>query len=207
MIVELQDVHRSYRLRAETIHAVVDANLRLDGGTVTGLVGPSGSGKTTLINLMIGWDVPDRGRVLHDDGDWSDWSGVSVVPQGLGLLTELSIAENITLPVRLGNAQKHPLDHLVGELGIEGLEDRLPDETSLGEQQRTAVARAVVCQPKLLVADEPTAHQDEDNADIVARFLRQAALDGAAVLIATHDEGILRHVDRVVSMTDGHLTT
>ena len=201
--LRLDHVSRRYRLRAETVHAVRNVSLSLASGTVTGLMGPSGSGKTTLINLIVGWERPDEGVVLKDASVGDDWRGIAVVPQSLGLLEELSLAENVQLPVRLGNASRVSVDDLMREVGLDHLAHRTPDEVSLGEQQRAAVARALVSQPAVLVADEPTSHQDEANAMMVARMLRAAAGWGSAVLIATHDERILAVADAVVRLADG----
>lgn len=204
-LVRLEGVHRRYRLRAETIHAVDDVSLTLRHGTIVGLVGPSGSGKTTLINLIVGWEQPDEGVVLRDASIGGDWSSLAVVPQTLGLIPELTLAENVGLPARLGNRQVRSPSDLMADIGLDGLAMRLPDEASLGEQQRTAVVRALVAAPAVLVADEPTSHQDEANALNVARMLRDAADTGSAVLIATHDERILAGVDEVIRIVDGRL--
>jgi putative ABC transport system ATP-binding protein len=204
-LIALDGVHRRFRLKAETINAVEGVSLTLRRGVVTGLVGPSGSGKTTLINLVIGWEHPDAGTVTTDPAVVDDWHSISVVPQSLGLLAELSLAENVGLPARLGNPQGRTPDALLRSLGLEGLGDRLPHETSLGEQQRTAVARALATDPLVLVADEPTSHQDETNVAIVARMLRDAADGGAAVLVATHDERLLDIADEVLHIENGSI--
>ncbi len=203
--ITLDAVHRYFRLKAETIHAVNGVSLKVRSGAVTGLVGPSGSGKTTLINVVIGWEQPDDGSVVRDPGMADDWHSIAVVPQALGLLAELSLAENIGLPARLGNAEDRTPAALLLAFGLEGLGDRMPHEASLGEQQRTAVARALATDPLVLVADEPTSHQDEANVAIVARMLRQAADDGAAVLVATHDDRLLEIADEVHYMENGSI--
>jgi len=205
-VVELTGVSRTYRSRAEDVPAVVAASLELDAGSLTALVGPSGSGKSTLINLIVGWELPDEGAVhTHPDvGD--DWDSVAVVPQGLGLLAELTIAENIRLPAVLGNSAVLDFDELCESLGLTHLRDQLPEAVSLGEHQRAAVARALLPQPTLLVADEPTAHQDEENTLLVAELMRGAAAAGSAVLVATHDPRLLASADVVVEILDGRLT-
>lgn len=203
--VELEGVHRRYRSRTETVHAVNGVSFILRRGALTGLVGPSGSGKTTLINLIAGWERPDAGAVHRDPAIGDDWHGLAVVPQNIGLLSELTIEENISLPIRLGNASPVDPHTLMAEIGVGGLEGRMPDETSLGEQQRAAVARALVADPVVLVADEPTSHQDEGNALVVAGMLRRAAASGTAVLIATHDERILAEADEVIRIESGRV--
>lgn len=206
-VVELTNVSRTYRSRAEDVTAVVAASLELRAGLVTALVGPSGSGKSTLINLIVGWETPDEGEVRTHPDVGDDWDSVAVVPQGLGLLAELTLAENIRLPAVLGNSVALDIDELCESLGLAHLRDQLPESVSLGEHQRAAVARALLPQPTLLVADEPTAHQDEENTLLVAELMRSAAASGSAVLIATHDARVLSSADVVIEILDGRLTT
>ncbi len=202
--LELRHVSRFYRLRGEVVAATVDASLVVEPGEVIGIVGPSGSGKTTLLNLVIGWESPDEGVVVRSS-DHATWSGLAVVPQAIGLLDELNVVENIELPARLGNHQFEAAETVLEHLDMAGLGGRLIDELSMGEQQRVAVARALAYRPRLLVADEPTAHLDERRAITVARRLAALAGSGSAVLIATHDRRILGDCHRVLTMRDGHL--
>jgi ABC-type lipoprotein export system ATPase subunit len=203
--ISLRSVHRRYQRGPETVHALTDVSFELAAGTIVGLIGPSGSGKTTLLHLIIGWDHPTEGTVERDASVADDWSGLAVVPQGLGLLPELTLAENVELPGRLGNAAAVTTKALFTSLGLDGLADRRSDEASLGEQQRVAVARAVVGGPAVLIADEPTAHQDEVNAARVVERLVATARAGSAVLVATHDDRLLPAVDLVLRLEDGHL--
>jgi len=196
---------KRYRRGREVVTAVDEASFELCSGVLTALVGPSGSGKTTLLNLLVGGDEPDEGRVVGttDDPDWND---LAVVPQALGLLPELTMGENVDLPRRLGAADTRPAADVMGLLGLGELADRAPVETSLGEQQRAAVARALVTTPALLVADEPTSHQDDANARrVVAAFVESAAA-GSCVLLATHDHRVLEECGRVLRMRDGVVT-
>lgn len=209
-VLRLRSVTKRYESAAETLVAVADATLTVHAGEVVGLAGPSGSGKTTLLNLVIGWDDPDEGLVERRDDVTVGWSGLAVVPQELGLLPELTVRQNVELARRLGRnpagRELDAVDDLLAELGLAELSNRLPGELSLGEQQRTAVARAVACSPTLLVADEPTAHQDELRSDMVIGALARSAARGGAVLIATHDDRVLADVTRVVRILDGHVT-
>ena len=177
-------------------------------GEVVALVGRSGSGKTTLLNIAAGWEVPDEGEVERPGGGDPTWSDVAVVPQHLGLMDELSVRENIEYPVRLAGesaARRDLVDDLLEQLGLSALQRRSPRETSLGEQQRIAVARAVVLAPALIVADEPTAHQDAGWGAAVLRTLGEASLAGSCCVVATHDADVLGAVDRTVRMSDGRL--
>jgi putative ABC transport system ATP-binding protein len=170
---------------------------------LTALIGPSGSGKTTLVNLIVGWEDPDSGEVLM--ASRSHWSDIAVVPQGIGLIDDLTIQENIDLPLRLGTPGRATAAELMERLGLSELGHRRPYEISLGEQQRAAIARAMVGQPRVLIADEPTAHQDEANADRIFSMLERAAAAGSGVIIATHETRLIERADRVIRMDDGSL--
>lgn len=205
-LVSVEHVTRRHRRGREQVTAVDDASFELAAGELTGLIGPSGSGKTTLLNILVGGDEPDEGHVsgLSTDPAWSE---LAVVPQALGLLPELTIEENIDLPRRLGTAPDGDVRTVMDRLGIAALADRSPDEVSLGEQQRAAVARALVASPRLLVADEPTSHQDELNVERVTAALRAMAEGGSAVFVATHDPRVMEQCDRVLRMRDGIVTS
>jgi putative ABC transport system ATP-binding protein len=205
------NVSKTYVRGDETIHALDGINLTLASGEMVGLVGRSGSGKTTLLNVIAGWERPDVGVVERIDGAGGvpGWDELAVVPQKLGLLEELTVRENVEYPARLTNRLdelRPAIDDLLEGLGIAHLERRYPKETSLGEQQRTAVARAVVLGPRLLLADEPTGHQDAVSADRVMEVFARAASSGTACLIATHNEALVPRLDRALHMSDGHLT-
>lgn len=205
VVASLVEVTKRFRRGSETVTAVDGVTLQLCAGEVVALVGPSGSGKTTLINLIVGGDDPDSGTI--DTPSHADWAQLAIVPQTLGLLPELTMGENVAFPRRLG--KRGGLDAIAAMelLGVAGLHDRPPEETSLGEQQRAAVARALVTSPALLVADEPTSHQDEANTDRVADALVAAAAVGSCVFVATHDSRLLDRCDRVFEMRDGRVTT
>jgi len=204
-VARLDGVSRCFRSRAESVVAVEDLSLDLRRGELVALVGPSGSGKTTALNLLLGWERPDAGRVERSYDPRGGWAVQAVVPQDLGLLGELTVRENVTIASRLCGAAARPVDELLAAVGLSALADRLPRELSVGEQQRCAVARAVSCTPTLLAADEPTAHQDERHADMVMDVLAGVAAAGGAVLVLTHDTRLMDAVDRVVTILDGRL--
>jgi putative ABC transport system ATP-binding protein len=210
-LLSARSLVKSYRRGPEEVHALAGATFDLFPGEVVALIGPSGSGKTTLLNLIVGWEDAESGSI-----EWSGqhvpaanrlWNDLSIVPQRLGLIEELSVAENICLPLRLGQraVAEDQAQHLMDDLGLAQFADRVPTEISLGEQQRTGLARALVCAPRLLLADEPTGHQDAVWGRGVLRTLRRAADGGTTSLIATHNEEVLKYVDRILSIKDGHL--
>jgi putative ABC transport system ATP-binding protein len=206
-LVALRSASRWFRATAGPVKAVDAVSLEVRAGETLGLAGPSGSGKTTLLNLIVGWEQPDAGTIERGVDLAGGWTSVAVVPQELGLVPELTAAQNVALAARLGRGSAWSVEELFAALDLSGLADRLPEELSVGEQQRTAVARAVICAPRFLVADEPTAHQDERHADQVMEVLAATTTRGGAVLVATHDDRVLARVERVLHLLDGRLTT
>jgi putative ABC transport system ATP-binding protein len=202
VVVGAEGLTKRFRRGREVVTAVEHATFELASGVLTALVGPSGSGKTTLLNLLVRGDDPDEGRVVGVP-DRPDWSQLALVPQALGLLPELTVGENVDLPRRLGAVDTRPARDVMDRLGVAELFDRAPGEVSLGEQQRTAVARALVTAPALVVADEPTSHQDDANARRVIAALVDSAGAGSCVLVATHDRRVLEVCGRVLRMRDG----
>lgn len=207
--MRLERCGKVYRRGAEVVAALRDVDLVLGAGELVALLGPSGSGKTTLLNLLAGWEQPDSGRVVWSGatGAAPGWSRLAVVPQRLGLLEELTVGENVALPALLahGDAVAGRAEALLAQLGLEGLADRLPDEVSLGEQQRAAVARALVLDPPLVLLDEPTGHQDEQSAKAVLDLLQRARDGGTTCLLATHAPEVRDIADRTVTLADGRI--
>lgn len=201
------DVTKTYRRGPELIRAVDGVSLGFPAGAVSLLTGPSGSGKTTLLNLLAGWEAPDRGAVLWDGSVRRTppaWSDLAIVPQRLGLLAELTVAENVGLADRIAG---RPHDHagLLAALGLGELAAAFPEELSVGQQQRAAIARALAAGAGAVLADEPTSSQDEANAHVVLGALRAAATAGAAVVVASHDPISPDYADAVAVMEDGRV--
>jgi putative ABC transport system ATP-binding protein len=210
-VLRVDDVAKTYRRGGDVVHAVDGVSLDLREGELVGLIGRSGSGKTTLLNLVAGWERADRGRIerrASRDGASPRWDELAVVPQKLGLVDELSVRENVAFPAKLGGSSDEHTDRveeLLEAFGLAELADRRPAETSVGEQQRTAIARALLLRPAILVADEPTGHQDRGWTDRVLAGLRDACDAGTACLLATHDEMASRFLDRSLTIRDGRL--
>jgi ABC-type lipoprotein export system ATPase subunit len=213
-LLEARGLDRTYRRGAERVHALRGIDLALYPGELVALVGPSGSGKSSLLGVLAGWEPPDTGELAWAASPGREapgWSELATVPQALGLLDDLTVRENVALPVRLGLGRRRAAggrtEELLGLFGLAELADRSPSETSLGQQQRAAVARALVVGPQLVLADEPSAHQDAAWVHDVFAALRQVVHDrGAACLVATHDPDALAFADRVLHLADGELT-
>ncbi len=208
-VLQLEGVTKTYGRGDEAVHALRHIDFTAASGEIVELVGRSGSGKTSLLNVAVGWQRADAGTVTAPGGAAPTWADVAVLPQRLGLMDELTVGENVEYPARLAGRleeRRALVQDLLEVLGLSLLRNRHPKETSLGEQQRTALARALVLGPRLLVADEPTAHQDARWAQTMFSLLGDAAaVTGSCCVIATHDSSFTAHVDRTVAMADGRI--
>jgi putative ABC transport system ATP-binding protein len=211
-------LRKSFATPAATATVLDGVDLAVGSGEIVALGGRSGSGKTVLLTVVAGWERPDDGRIELLQGDETDvgagangaepaWRDLAVVPQSLGLLDELTVEENILLPRRL-DPRRRPggtTDGLAARLGIDHLASRFPSQISRGEQQRVALARAAAVAPRLLLADEPIAHQNEGFARAVLDVIADLAAAGTACLLATHDDLAFRAAHRTLHLTDGRL--
>jgi ABC-type lipoprotein export system ATPase subunit len=184
-----------------------DISLRLEPARLTVLAGRSGSGKSTLCHLVAGVMTPSSGAVRVDDRPAHrvrDWAVVSLLPQRLALAGELTVAENALLPSMVRGHAFDPA--LLERLGLDGIAHRPVHQTSQGERQRTALARALVLGSRVAVLDEPTGHQDDEHVGMVVDALKAAVAAGSLVLVATHDERVIDVADEVVRLRSGHLS-
>jgi putative ABC transport system ATP-binding protein len=205
-VLVARGLRKDYRRGPETIHALTDGTLDLGRGEVAALLGRSGSGKSTLLALLSGLARPDAGELGYEPGSRKPaglaWRELAFLPQRFGLLPELSVRENVEFPARLAGIGSD-VEPLLVRLGLAELAERPPQETSIGQQQRTALARALVLGPTVLLADEPTSHQDAGWRDEVWRLLVDAAESGTACLVATHEDEIARYANRVWHVDGG----
>ena len=214
-VVELVNVSKSYRRGDELVHALRDVSFTLAGGEMVALVGPSGCGKSTTLNLVAGVDRPDAGAVIVAGADLATAGeavlvqarrhSTGIVFQSFHLMPHLTVEENIALPLALdgGRDSARVLD-LIRRVGLTQRKDHFPAQLSGGEQQRTAVARALVHRPAVVLADEPTGALDSASGAAVLRLMDDLRREeGSALLLATHDETIATAADRVIRMRDG----
>ncbi len=207
---------RTYR-GANGVQAVRGASISLAPKDFVALMGPSGSGKTTFLGVLSGLDAPDSGDVRwkgrpirelsFDEQIALRRSGMGFVFQSFGLLPTLSAVENVELPLRVsGTDLSESKDRAETWLARLGLVDRMYNRTfelSAGQQQRVAVARALIGEPEVVLADEPIAEVDTENADLILEALWEVIRRGGAVLAATHNPEVLRYSSRVVLFRDG----
>lgn len=206
---------RKSRESARTFDAVLPCDLTLHAGELVSLMGRSGSGKSTLLNMLAGLLEPTsgavefRGKSLYELGD-AELSRLrnasfGVVPQGQTALQSLTVVQNILLPSGLyGAAADEGLAlSLLDRVGIANLADCYPRELSGGELRRMAIVRALICDPAVVFADEPTSDLDDENTDIVLKVLREAADAGAAVFMVTHEQQAESVADTTLRMDAG----
>jgi ABC-type lipoprotein export system ATPase subunit len=203
--VLVEDVsHRYGRLRpVEVLHGV---SLTIGRGELVVLAGRSGSGKSTLCHLVAGFGRPSSGRILvagEPAGERLDWATLSFLPQRPALVPELTVAQNAFLATRLRGRPDD--DELLASLAVDALTGKAVGQASLGEQQRTGIARALAVRPVVAVLDEPTGHQDDDNVERVLTALLLARSRGSALVVATHDPRVTDAADRVVRLRDGRV--
>jgi len=216
-VTDLRGVSKRYRRGDEVVHALRGVTLSLAAGEMVALVGPSGCGKSTTLNLISGVDRPDEGEVVVCGTDLARAGEselvrarrrhIGIVFQSFHLMPHLTVEENVALPLALdGRNDRERVRDLVRRVGLEERRTHFPAELSGGEQQRTAVARALVHRPAVVLADEPTGSLDSASGSAVLRLMDELRRqEGAALLLATHDEAIAAAADRVVRMYDGEI--
>lgn len=213
-LLAVRGFRKTFTGGVEPVHALRGVSLEVEPEEVVAVVGPSGSGKTTLLMALLGWDTPDAGDVVWRGETLSHlghlgWDEIAIAGQRLGLVEELTVEENVELPLTIAGMPEHERSEKVAgaleALALDSLADRPPAATSLGEQQRTALARALIRDPRLLVADEPTSHQDAEKKRLVFGRLEEHKSLGGACLIATHDPDTLAFCDRILHMDSGVL--
>jgi putative ABC transport system ATP-binding protein len=219
-IIELQKVSRTYRLGGEPIYALADVSLKVKEGEYVAITGPSGSGKSTLVNVIGGLDTPTSGSVVVDSHNLSHMRDdklsayrnqtIGFIFQAFDLQATDTILENVMLPLVLAGVRPNERKQRAVEcLQTVGLERRLhhkPTELSSGQQQLAAIARALIVQPKILIADEPTGNLDSARSLEILNMLQKINKLGTTLLVVTHDPNMAHLADRIVQMIDGQLT-
>ena len=208
---------RTFGTGRAALRVLDGVDLELTAGELVAVIGRSGSGKSTLLHLLGGLDRADEGTI-ELDGERMERAGerelarlrrekIGFVFQAFHLLPELSGVENVLLPARItrDRAAQRRGRELVTQLGLDGAEERLPVVLSGGEQQRLAIARALVNDPLLVLADEPTGNLDPESGASVVELLRQVAERGKAVLVVTHEPSVVERADRILRLEQGKL--
>lgn len=220
--VDLKDVTRIYEQGKIQVHALRNLSLTVEKGEFTAVCGPSGSGKTTMLNLVGALDRPTSGSVFLDGEDLGRMSRkersvlrrdrIGFVFQAYNLMPVLTAYENAELVlwaqgVDIDKRRERVLA-LLAEVGLEGMEERMPSELSGGQQQRVAIARAIAPEPAVVLADEPTANIDSDTADKLLSLMETLNREhGVTFIFSTHDPKVMDRARRLVRMVDGRVDT
>jgi len=218
-VLELRAVSRVHGHDDSAVHALDAVSLTVAPGEFVAVMGPSGSGKSTLLTLAGGLDSPSSGDVIIDNVRLTGLTrsslaglrrrSIGYVFQSLNLIPSLTAVENVMLPRELDGVParraRSEAIQVLDEMGLRELADRFPDDMSGGQQQRTAIARAVVGDRRLILADEPTGALDSHTGEDVLRLLRTRCDAGAAAVMVTHDARHAGWADRVVFLRDGRL--
>ncbi len=217
--LELRGVSKVYGSGPTEVHALRDVDLAVERGELVAIMGPSGSGKSTLLTIAGSLEQPTGGQVLVDGVDLASVSrseqaqlrrrSIGYVFQDFNLLPGLTALENVILPLELDGVRARAARgtglEALEELDVAEHADRYPDELSGGERQRVAIARGIVGERRLLLADEPTGALDSVNGEAVMRLLRAATQRGVAGVVVTHEAHLASWADRVVFLRDGHI--
>ncbi|MGH9937081.1 MAG: ABC transporter ATP-binding protein [Blastocatellia bacterium] len=216
-MIQLENVSRDYG-DGKIVHALNDVSLKIDRGERVAVMGPSGSGKSTLLNLICGLDEPTAGAVNIDGVNIASLDDdartrlrrekIGMVFQTFNLLSTLTALENVALPLRLQGLSRRDADQraraMLERVGLGGRVTHRPDELSGGERQRIAIARALIFQPPILLADEPTGNLDSKTGQEILGLLDDLHCEfNTTILMVTHNEEAAAHCDRILRLRDG----
>lgn len=218
-MIKMHDLTKAYRASNIETTALSHVNIEVDAGEFIAIMGPSGCGKSTLLNVLGMLDSPDSGSYLFAGEDVAGYSerqladirknNIGFIFQSFNLVDELTVAENVTLPLLYQKVpaieRRERAQSVLERVGIAHRADHRPQQLSGGQQQRVAVARAVVTNPKLILADEPTGNLDSKNGEEVLDLLNQLNGDGTTIIMVTHDQSHADHASRTVNMLDGRV--
>jgi len=221
-LVVLENTRKNYRSGEVEVPALKGLNLELEAGKFISFVGPSGSGKTTLLNMIGCLDKPSDGKIFVDGTDVGNLSKkqaalfrgekIGFIFQNFNLIPVLTVYENIEYPLIMvqsvpASERKTRIEQLLAKVGMFDQKDKFPAQLSGGQKQRVAVARALVTQPKLVLADEPTANLDHDTAYKVINLMHEMKKEfDTSFIFATHDLKVVGEADIIYTMADGQIT-
>ena len=217
-ILRVENLSKIYGKGQTQVKALDNVSFKVDKGEFVAIVGASGSGKSTLVHLIGGVDRPTSGKVLIDGKDIYKYNDdelaifrrrqVGLIYQFYNLIPILNVEENITLPLSLDNREinKQKLDELIKVLGLESRRKHLPNELSGGQQQRTSIGRAMITNPAIILADEPTGNLDSKSSDEIVALLKKSNKDyKQTIVMITHNMEIAKCADRIIKIEDGKI--
>ena len=218
MILEAKKVVKEYTRRNKVLKAVDNVNLDVSRGDFVAITGQSGSGKSTLFHLLIGLCKPNQGQILIDGSDITSMTKdelsilrnekIGYITQGQSLLSNFTIIDNLCIPYYLSSRNEDVYDkalNLLKKVGLEDMENEFPSSLSGGEIRRVAIIRALINDPDIIIADEPTSNLDLENSKIIMELLKNISSENKAVLISTHDFEFLDYTSKIYCMDKGIL--
>lgn len=217
-ILKVENLTKTYGSGENLVNAVDDVSFSVEKGEFVAIVGASGSGKSTLLHLIGGVDRPTSGKIFVDGNDISRMNDdklavfrrrqVGIVYQFYNLIPILTVEENITLPCDLDGrgVDRERLEMILDSFGLRARRKHLPNQLSGGQQQRTSIARALINNPSLVLADEPTGNLDSKSSDEVMSMLKMCNQSyGQTVIMITHNLDIAKQADRIITISDGKI--
>lgn len=218
MILQAQEISKTYSNGIVEVPALKTCSLNIKKGEFVAVIGKSGSGKSTLLHVLAGLDTPDQGEIVIDGRDIARMKekersafrrkNIGYVYQDYNLFPEFTAYENMVLPLKLDGreVERDAAMEMMEKLGIAECADKFPQEMSGGEQQRVSIGRALMIQPAIIFADEPSGNLDAENARNVAELLAAASTEyGQSIVLVTHDRQMAYYADRIVTIVDGVL--
>jgi len=216
-LIEIRSIGKDYKSGDTTVQAIRKMDFFIDDGEFVSIMGQSGSGKSTLLSILGGLNHPTHGRVLLDSLDIYELTSeqradlrseyIGVIFQSFQLIPYLTVLENVKLPMAItgkkAKAQDKMARDVLARVGLANKADRLPDQLSGGEQERVAIARAIVNRPPILLADEPTGNLDSKTADEIMQLLKELNREGQTIIMVTHNPDACSHTSRTILVKDG----
>ena len=213
--IELKSINKSFGKKSAKVDVLEDLNLSIEKGELVAIMGKSGSGKTTLLNILAGIDTPDSGEYLFDekpmkiksaaDGVKFRRNNIGIVLQHFALINDFTVFENVEVGLwesGLSMVEKHKrVNEVLKRLEISELKDKYPGKLSGGEKQRVAIGRAIICEPKLLLADEPTGSLDSTTEENIIKIIQDLnKANGTTVIVVTHDDEVAKSCMRTIHL-------
>jgi putative ABC transport system ATP-binding protein len=216
-LIEIQNIGKDYQNGETTVEAIKQMDFFIDDGEFVSIMGQSGSGKSTMLSILGGLNHPTRGRVLLDSLDIYKLTSeqradlrseyIGVIFQSFQLIPYLTVLENVKLPMAITGKKAKEQDKMardvLARVGLKNKADRLPDQLSGGEQERVAIARAIVNKPPILLADEPTGNLDSKTAAEIMELLKELNREGQTIIMVTHNPEACKHTKRTIEVKDG----
>jgi putative ABC transport system ATP-binding protein len=214
-MLELKNITKTYTRGADRFTALDNVSLQVEKGEFTAIVGPSGSGKSTLLHTLGGLIRPDSGQVLYMGKDVYEMSSreanhyrrknIGFVFQQFHLMPYLTVYENIKIAGDKAQPSSDKIESLLEKFALIALKDKYPSELSVGEKQRTAFMRAIISNPDILLADEPTGNLDPENSRILMSLIKDFHQSGGSVLLVSHQSETSTYANRIITLRDGKL--